>query len=237
MMYHDRRAFLALRRQLRELASECTGRPEAGMEACLGSIKSFDAHLLAKELRRRRPSRILEIGSFLGLSARWMLEVCSPWGGTVLSIDPNIPHWSFSDPAAIRAQFLSAFPQRHQWLRGFFGSPSRLQGILALHPGIPSIDGSSSMEPFDAVFIDGDHGYDAVADDFREARRLLRADGTAYFHDVISHPEVTRLLDELGRDQAMRVRIPGRWIDRLGRLLVRKGLDGVGVVERCGTVG
>jgi predicted O-methyltransferase YrrM len=236
MMYRDRQVFLSLRQQLSELAFEFTKHPDARIESHLGSIKTFDAHFLARDLRRLQPRRILEIGSYLGLSARWMLEVSTPWGGKVVSIDPNIQHWSFTDPAAIRSKFLSAFTGRYQWLHGFFGSPARLRKILESHADIPSIDGSAPLEPFDAVFIDGDHAYEAVADDFRESRKLLRSGGAAYFHDVISHSEVTRLMNELSSDGSMRVRIPGRWIDRLGRLLMKKGLDGVGMVDRCGMV-
>ena len=40
-----------------------------------GSIKPMDALLLAELLRRNRPRRILEIGSYLGFSTRWLLEV------------------------------------------------------------------------------------------------------------------------------------------------------------------
>jgi len=235
-MYRDRSDFMSLRQQLTHLVLDSTNRPDAQLESHLGSIKAFDAHILAKDLRRRRPRRILEIGSFLGLSTRWILDVVSPWGGTVVSIDPNIQHWSFPDPAAIRSIFLAPHADRYQWKCGFFGSPKRLQQTLALHPGIPPIDGSSPMEPFDAVFIDGDHGYEAVADDFREACRLLRSDGCVYFHDVISHAEVMRLMRELASRGECRVRIPGRWIDRLGRLLANKGLDGIGIVDRCGVV-
>ena len=44
-----------------------------------GSIKMYDAIILAELIEAHRPARILEVGSFIGFSTRWFLEISRPW--------------------------------------------------------------------------------------------------------------------------------------------------------------
>lgn len=54
---------------------------------------------------------------------------------------------------------------------------------------------------FDFIFIDGDHSYEAVSVDARNARKLLRDGGALAFHDCDGlHPGVTQTVMELIND-------------------------------------
>jgi predicted O-methyltransferase YrrM len=63
----------------------------------------------------------------------------------------------------------------------------------------PSITiGPEQLEPCDAIFVDGDHSYEAVLHESRLARELIRSPGIVVFHDY-GNPavEVTRALNQL----------------------------------------
>jgi len=67
-----------------------------------------------------------------------------------------------------------------------------LSGRVILHEG----DSSTAMSAlpdalFDWIYIDGDHSFEGVSSDIREAKRLIRPDGYLVFNDytVYSHLE------------------------------------------------
>lgn len=181
--------------------------------ALYGSIKFSDAYTLYRLLDKTRPKRMLEVGSFLGFSTRWLCEVCTAWGATVTAIDPNIKHRIFHYPREI----LQEFNQRCiadkslAVVTAFFGQPFTDQDIAwrytnelardeafvdKLVTGIPVIDASHDAV-FDFVFIDGAHHYHAVAENFRIARQLLAPGGVITFHDALTWNDVNTFLVEL----------------------------------------
>src|ERR1043165_3409289 len=60
-----------------------------------GAIKIFDALAIAEALNAGRPARILEVGSYLGFSTRWILEATASIGSSVTSVDPRFRHRIF----------------------------------------------------------------------------------------------------------------------------------------------
>jgi|LSQX01.1.fsa_nt_gb predicted O-methyltransferase YrrM len=80
-MEMDQTLYKGIQEELLALVSSRTECPERKLreEALGGSIKIADAIVLANILRRHRPQTMLEVGSFLGLSTRWLLEVSAPW--------------------------------------------------------------------------------------------------------------------------------------------------------------
>lgn len=145
-------------------------------EARGGSIKPTDAMIVAKLLCRHKPKNVLEIGSFLGVSTRLLLDVSTPWNAHITAVDPNIPHRFFNEPRRFVEQLCSLHSgDRLKIVSAFFGTPVRQP------PGdIPVIDAGWD-ESFDTIFIDGDHTYEAVADSFRLSLQLLAPQGVFCF--------------------------------------------------------
>jgi hypothetical protein len=85
-----------------------------------GSIKLYDAIILAELIVRQRPKRLLEVGGFIGLSTRWLLEASRATKATVVSIDTNIRHLIFEWPADLLRRFNSTFSSRLVQRCGFF---------------------------------------------------------------------------------------------------------------------
>jgi predicted O-methyltransferase YrrM len=185
--------------------------------ACEGSIKLYDAVILAELIASKRPARILEVGGFIGFSTRWLLEMSRQENATVVSIDPNIRHRVFEQPAEILRQFNSTFLGHRLVTKcGFFSqritgnysydyehylpyiSRNEVDAILDRRPVLHA--GNLDEGRFDLIFIDGDHCKSAVLSNFREALNLLNPQGRVVFHDAITWPDVGRGLEEIATD-------------------------------------
>jgi predicted O-methyltransferase YrrM len=211
-----------------------------------GSLKPTDALILARLLRRHRPGRILEIGSFLGLSTRWLLDSSQGWRAHVTALDPNVRHRIFDEPRRIvEALNRRHYPDRLEIVSGFFGAygdwvyecysqtePCRdrdyVDRLLADRVVIDDCWGKS----FDFVYIDGDHTYEAVMRDFRLALNFIAPGGCIAFHDSLSWDGVSRALDEIAQEFHNRatVTIFGKNDRRLLHLIGRAN-DGIGLFQ------
>jgi predicted O-methyltransferase YrrM len=147
--------------------------------AVWGSLKLFDAMVLAEQLQEAKPRTILEVGAFLGFSSRWILEVSRPWGAKVISVDPGVRHRMFDNVQQHLLAFNRAFVEQGALtvVRAFFAlPPSNLACFLhdytvyepkldartarRLLESVPTL--AELTEPCDFYFIDGDHTYDAT---------------------------------------------------------------------------
>ena len=208
-----------------------------------GSLKFPDAYVLAQILRRYRPRTILEIGSFLGFSTRWLLEVTRDWSPVITAIDPNIRHRVFDAPRNFVEKLNSGFyPGRLEIVTGFFGSydgnvyydyehyePKRDRAYVdELIRDRAAIDRTWDRK-FDFIFIDGDHSYESVMNNFGTAIGLLNEKGTINFHDALSWTGVNRALKDIKTEYGEKadVSVYGR-IDRMLLRPFRVQNDGIG---------
>ncbi len=187
-----------------------------------GSIKFTDAYILKRILNKYKPRTILEVGSFLGFSTRWMLEVTKNWNAKITAVDPNIRHRVFDDPHSILMQYNSRFfPDRLEIVRGFFGcydndniyydyenyepknERSQVNEILKQRPIIDK----SWDRKFDFIFIDGDHSYTSVMNNFGTSIGLLNKSGVISFHDALSWMGVNRAIKELKANYSGRAEV------------------------------
>jgi predicted O-methyltransferase YrrM len=149
-------------------------------------------------------SCVVEVGVFEGVTSLALAEAIAD-GGWLYLIDPYLRHtWperlfktSYSE--VIAKQVLRRWSDRVHFV------PKT------------SVDAARAVDwacPADLVFIDGDHSYNSVRDDFLAWRRILAPDGTIAFHDsrpcaerqdlqAITGP--VRLVDEILRGEH------GRW--------------------------
>lgn len=212
-------------------------------QALYGSLKPTDAFILADMLRKYRPRRILEVGSFLGVSSRWILEISDSWQAGLVSVDPNVPHRVFNKPRDIFSLINNKYSSgRLEIVNAMFGScdeclidylekyysceRTKVKELIKL---IPVIDVTWEQR-FDFIFIDGEHTYDSVMNNFEVARSLLAPCGCIVFHDALSWPGVSRALGEIAElfEGRAEVEILGQRDRRLLRLIGRAN-DGIGI--------
>jgi predicted O-methyltransferase YrrM len=140
-----------------------------------------------------RAIRLLEVGSWTGFSTlTWAQALAEsvPHKGSILCVDPWATYWS---PAEIKAGGVMAtmdFMARSDLSYNLF------RHNLTFAPPDIRIDHlrgrSADVLPyfadgaFDLIFIDGDHRYATVANELREADRLL-ADGGLLCGDDLEH--------------------------------------------------
>jgi predicted O-methyltransferase YrrM len=243
------RDYRALRAELaalvrREFAGSSA--EESVHEAFSGKINFPDAYVLKRLLRRHRPKEVLEVGSFVGFSTRWILEVVSRWNGRVTSVDPNIRHRSFDAPGDVlqrlNARFLAA---NLDVVHGFFGTPGDVYHDYEhcepkrTRPFVDELVASRQKiteswgRKFDFIFIDGDHSYEAVKENFRISLHLLRPGGCIAFHDALSWEGVNDALREIARDHAgsADTKILGKLDHRIFQGLFGKHTDGIGFFQ------
>jgi predicted O-methyltransferase YrrM len=238
--------FLRLHEELARIVEKtesCYSRTVLLRHAIEGSIKLRDAASLLHLLQGQKPARILEVGSFIGFSTRWMLEATRDFGSRVVSVDPNIRHRVFDNPGEILARFNAEFLNTRLVRKiGFFGemstpyyydyetySPLRTRAeVDALVSQRPVFNRHNLKEgPFDFIFIDGDHSARAVLNNFVEALPLLAPGGCIAFHDAVTWHEVNSSLGQIAREYGAQGSVEildgGPW---------DFGCDGIGVFRR-----
>lgn len=212
-----------------------------------GSIKFYDAAILGQLIQDYAPRRILEIGSFIGFSTRWLLETSRPCRAQVVAVDPDVRHRIFNQPGALLRKLNASYlGSRLEVKRGFFSenvsgnyyydyehyapqvSRPEVDGIMRARRVLHS--GNLGAGKFDFIFIDGGHSERAVHSNFAEALKLLRPQGCIAFHDAISWPDVGRALTAIGRQYAgaARVRVYGTGIRQYSHAAL---CDGIGVFQ------
>ncbi len=160
------------------------------------------------------PRRVLEIGTFYGGTLWQWIDNLQP-GAFVVSVDLVVPE---SDPR--HQDILHARSLWQGWASG-----RRVQ-LIAMHadstdPKTVKVVGDYA--PYDFIFVDGGHEYQAVAADFRNYFPYLRQGGIMAFHDIAHQDEgveVDRFWHEL--------KLSG--VYNLGEIVACPGTWGIGVI-------
>lgn len=167
------------------------------------SLPRPDAARLVAELTAARPTRILEVGTFVGFSTLLMATYAPP-DAVIHSVDPNFPLHVELDAMHTRTADADV-SLRPQEVARRAADALQLAPRLEFHAGGFSVGATfSSMKgeptesapivgpevcrhhgPFDLVFIDGLHYAHAVLGDLRLAGLHLAPGGRIVLHDVI----------------------------------------------------
>ena len=148
---------------------------------------------LLGEVARLRPSTVVEIGTASG-GTLFMLARVASTDATIVSID--LPGGAFGGGYLLwRAPLYRSFArpgQRVHLLRRDSHDPSTLEALQ-------EVLGDRKV---DFLFIDGDHTYEGVKQDFEMYRPLVRPGGMIGFHDIVPHSaesgcEVNRFWNEI----------------------------------------
>ena len=167
------------------------------------TIPALDAEDLVAQVRGRAPGRILEVGTFVGLSTM-LMALASRADARIVSIDPNFPisvemssmgsKFDGVDPtiptqsvAAAVARRLGVAHKIELVAGGFSVAASfasrRVQSALAVP--VVGFEVCARLGPFDLAFIDGLHYADVVSSDVTLASRHMTADGLILMHDCV----------------------------------------------------
>jgi predicted O-methyltransferase YrrM len=172
-----------------------------------GSIKLIDATTLAQIIHQDKPVRILEVGSFLGFSTRWILEASAHLNARVTSLDPRVRHRIFDDVKGHLLAFCGEHAPRLVCIDAYLSERNDamfLHDYLKYSPVLSREDAMSHLakvgvitdpfDTFDFAFVDGDHGFQATILNVHLVARMLPAGARIVVHDAISWPDVVPAL-------------------------------------------
>jgi predicted O-methyltransferase YrrM len=217
-------AYTRLHDEYRDLVAKYFRGIGSGQEALVhaidGSLKMLDALNLREVLRASQPKRILEVGTFLGFSLRWICE--SAPAAEVVSVDPGVRHRIFDDPRGFAKTFNVRHSRRITYRDGFFGECSEgivydyvnyeprisKEDALRLLRAIPVFQETSALGNFDFIFIDGDHSFKSTLSNIRLAAAMMPLGGTVVVHDALSWSQVEPAVKKACSDD-LRLRLVG----------------------------
>jgi predicted O-methyltransferase YrrM len=133
---------------------------------------------LIRLYRKRKPMRVLEIGTYFGGTLKqWLLH--APIGATVVSVD--LYTLSYADNRASYADWAAPSQATVHVIAGDSRDPAVIAQV-ARHA------------PYDWIFIDGNHYYNAVRMDWQHYGAMAAPGGVVVFHDILenleAHPEI-----------------------------------------------
>lgn len=161
-----------------------------------GSAKEDDLIQLSS-LIKHDVNTFLEIGSFLGVSFRFVYETFKP--NISFSIDPNIPHRTFHNPRSVFKKLNKSHLSKVMMIDGYWHEESFVARVK--HPQSQVIKHDYFRNVlFDLILIDADHTYEALSGQFFEALKILSPRGSILIHDVYSWKPVQKFVKELEND-------------------------------------
>lgn len=147
-----------------------------GMEA--GAAQKYAEFVRLVELvAEYRPRTVLEIGTMKGGTLRAWCE-CATDDAVITSIDLPNGRWGGDQVSEEDAERLSTYAGEGQTLHLIRGDSH--------DPAIRA----RVRTPIDFLFIDGDHTYEGVKQDFEDYSPLVVEGGLIAFHDILPHPQV-----------------------------------------------
>ncbi|MFY9342254.1 MAG: class I SAM-dependent methyltransferase [Planctomycetota bacterium] len=182
--------------------------PFASIDGWLTVDEAIALYEAARGLPHERPLAV-EIGSWQGKSS-----ICLAHGlrgkqaGRLCCIDP----FDASGDAASSATYGARAAGLDGGLRATFEQNLRDAGVhevIDVRVGTSHQHAATFAGPIDLLFVDGDHAYPAVKQDFLDWAGKIRPGGWLLMHDVVhqEHDGPRRVVDEL-------VRSDPRWVDQ-----------------------
>jgi len=140
-----------------------------------------------------QPKVVVEIGT-AGGGNFFLLSRAAHSDGHLVSVDLPLGRWGDGYQAWKVPIFrrLLVKGQRSHFIRANSHDSATVDEVKRVLQG----------KPVDVLFIDGDHSYEGVKEDFDRYSKLVRRGGLVFFHDIVHHPaaadcHVDRLWGEL----------------------------------------
>ncbi len=127
-----------------------------------------------------KPERVLEIGTATG-GTFWLWCQLATQAAHIISLD--LPMAKFSSDKGYNKGLLKSYAK-----------PSQLLSFIKKNSHTDKAESKLKkiMEPhaLDLLFIDGDHTYEGVKDDYHRYSKYVRTGGMIIFHDIVYHDQV-----------------------------------------------
>lgn len=139
---------------------------------------------LVREVRKLKPQTVLEIGTARGGTLLLWTRLAQR-NATIVSID--LPGGKFGGGYSGRQAAI---------YRRFAGKDQRLYLLRLDSHAQPTLDKTKQLfggRPVDLLFIDGDHTYEGVKQDWEMYSQLVRPGGMVVFHDIAGNYEDTQV--------------------------------------------
>lgn len=148
----------------------------------LTGLLSYDEGLTLVKLAAMIPEggAIVEIGCYGGLSTAYLLEGAKRTAGAIYSIDPFDTDIGSQKKDLTNIRLADRKPSREQVLRDLAGFGS---GRFELIAGYSYEAVKEWKLPIDLLWIDGNHDYQAVRQDYQQWERFIKSGGLIAFHD------------------------------------------------------
>lgn len=182
----------------------------------------WEFHRLLEEVQQLRPQTMLEIGTATGGSLLAFTRVCAP-DAHVMSVD--LPGGAFGGGYPTwKLPLYKAFAeprQRLDLIRRDSHSPETLADVRSRLGG----------KALDFLFIDGDHTFAGVQQDFESYRSLVRPGGLIAFHDIAAPNAGSDAVDDPGDVPAFWQSLKGQYQTEELVLPGGPGAFGIGLVR------
>jgi hypothetical protein len=166
-----------------------------------GSVPEPSMGLTAAVLDRLAPPspRLLHVGNFIGISLSYLLDWARGTGGTMFSVDPDVPHRGVDHPQLVANDLLANFglTERHILICGFSLEKNFSNDSVVFEGYDPATAWAQEAAPenvlprlvdagltFDAAFIDGNHDPRYLRRELAEITTLLVPRGPLVLDDV-----------------------------------------------------
>ncbi len=163
--------------------------------------KVVELNMLQKFLEGMRIEKVLEIGTFYGGTSLLWAKMVEPYNGKVYCVEAQFD-WVIVPPYTNRVDFIKHANNntRDPNLKKFdvlrynqvYKSTQWEKYIVELegdsHDPEFKSEVKSEVGKVDIVFIDGDHSYEGVKDDFYSYASLVKPNGYIILHDILDTP-------------------------------------------------
>jgi methyltransferase family protein len=184
--------------------------------ARMGSVPEASLRRAAEVLETHRPAtspRLLHVGNFVGVSLSYLLDWARGHDGTVVSVDPNIPHRDVAHPQRAVCDLLAHFglTERHLLVCGYSLEKNFSNDSVVFDGYDPAAAWAAESAPefvlaslarsgqrFDAAFIDGNHDPAYLRRELQALGEMLVPGGLLVLDDVApSWAAIRRLFEEV----------------------------------------
>jgi predicted O-methyltransferase YrrM len=173
----------------------------AGLEAehltTIGA--SADRLILTGIVKQLAPRTVFEIGTYLGETTLALARSCPQ--AQLYTLDLPDPETRKDTALEFTDEYLF-----ERWDRGVaFRDQPEAQRIQCLQGDSARFDFSPYESRMDLIFIDASHSYSYVKADTQAALKMLSPDGAILWHDYPTYPGIFAYLNELAREQHLRI--------------------------------
>jgi predicted O-methyltransferase YrrM len=127
--------------------------------------------------------KVLEIGSYLGASSCYIAAALAPQGGHLFCVDT----WENQTMPEGKRDTFSEFQENLGGLVNY---------ITPIRKNSKDLTISDVDQPFNLVFLDGDHSYLGVKNDYEKTAPWIVGGGILAFHDCVAFEGVARTIGE-----------------------------------------